>query len=102
MVVSHGATPGGSVDNNNKNVTSRFLVHVKRFKELIWLPMSPKLTYFLRHTSVKNSRVKRAWAGVVKRWVTYQEVIRDSVRARPKHGERSWVIAGLVNKIFGL
>ncbi|WZZ24942.1 hypothetical protein YC2023_008343 [Brassica napus] len=28
-------------------------------------------------------------AGVVKGWVTYREVIRDTVRVRPKHGERS-------------
>ncbi|WZY96747.1 hypothetical protein YC2023_069076 [Brassica napus] len=28
-------------------------------------------------------------AGVVEGWVTYREVIRDSVRVRPKHGKRS-------------
>ncbi|WZZ70129.1 hypothetical protein YC2023_081499 [Brassica napus] len=44
---------------------------------------------FIALISVHNSRVKRAWAGVVKGWVTYREVIRDSVRVRPKHGKRS-------------
>ncbi|WZZ07524.1 hypothetical protein YC2023_093445 [Brassica napus] len=29
------------------------------------------------------------WGAVVEGWVTYREVIRDSVRVRPKHGERS-------------
>ena len=61
----------------------------KGLRELIWLPMSPKLTYLFRSTSWKNSRVKRAWTGVVEGWVTYREVIRDSVRVRPKHGKRS-------------
>ncbi|WZY96746.1 hypothetical protein YC2023_069075 [Brassica napus] len=31
----------------------------------------------------------RETAGVVEGWVTYREVIRDSVRVRPKHGKRS-------------
>ena len=69
--------------------TSWFVIYGKGLRELIWLPMSPKLTYLFRSTSWKNSRVKRAWAGVVEGWVTYREVIRDSVRVRPKHGERS-------------
>ena len=61
----------------------------KDLRELIWLPMSPKLTYLFQSTSWKNSRVKRAWAGVMEGWVTYREVIRDSVLVRPKHGKRS-------------
>ena len=43
---------------------------------------------FLSHIHLEL-RDKRAWAGVVKWWVTYREVIRDTVRVRPKHGERS-------------
>ena len=70
-------------------VTSRVVICEKGLRELIWLPMSPKLIYLFRNTSWKNSRVKNAWAGVVEGWVTYREVIRDSVWVRPKHGKRS-------------
>ena len=61
----------------------------KSLRELIWLPMSPKLTYFFCPTSVKNSGVKRAWAGIVKWYVTYRKVICNIVQVRPKHGKMS-------------
>ena len=61
----------------------------KSLRELIWLPMSPMCAYLFHHTSVSNSKIKRAWAEVVKWWMTYRKVIRDTVLVRPKHGEIS-------------
>lgn len=61
--------------------------------ELIWLSVSPNLTYFFRHIFIYNSRVKRHWIEVVKTWVTCREVIRDIIWVRPKHGENQVVIA---------
>uniref|UniRef100_A0A0D3D2J3 F-box protein At3g26010-like beta-propeller domain-containing protein n=1 Tax=Brassica oleracea var. oleracea TaxID=109376 RepID=A0A0D3D2J3_BRAOL len=45
--------------------------------------------------------LKGVSSGVVEGWVTYREVIRDSMRVRPKHGKRSggdcrlWVVGAL-------
>ncbi|WZZ26277.1 hypothetical protein YC2023_009678 [Brassica napus] len=36
-----------------------------------------------------SNKIDEPNSGVVEGWVTYQEVIRDSVRVRPKHGKRS-------------
>ncbi|WZZ23652.1 hypothetical protein YC2023_007053 [Brassica napus] len=33
--------------------------------------------------------LQRIYYFTLERWVTYREVIRDSVRVRPKHGKRS-------------
>ncbi|WZZ65343.1 hypothetical protein YC2023_076713 [Brassica napus] len=46
--------------------------------------------------SLRGGVGKRAWAGLVKKWVTYREVIRDTVRVRPKHRE-SYVIRRLLS-----
>ena len=54
----------------------------KGLRGLIWLPMSLKLTYFFRHTSVSNFKVKCAWAGVVKWWMIYRKVICHTMQVR--------------------
>ncbi|WZZ85540.1 hypothetical protein YC2023_114119 [Brassica napus] len=38
--------------------------------------------------AISNSKVKHAWDVVVKGWVSYRKVMCDTVRVRPKHGER--------------
>ncbi|WZY85673.1 hypothetical protein YC2023_032057 [Brassica napus] len=40
-------------------------------------------------TSVYKSRAKHAWARVVKRWLTYRKMIRDTMQVRRKYGEKS-------------
>ncbi|WZY86725.1 hypothetical protein YC2023_033109 [Brassica napus] len=40
-------------------------------------------------------------SGVVEGWVTYREVIRDSVRVRPKHGKRSGGDCRVSKQLFG-
>lgn len=52
--------------------------------------MSPKCTYLFRHTSVYNSRIKRILVGIVEEWMNYRKVIRNIVRVKPKHGEKSY------------
>lgn len=61
----------------------------KNLKELIWLYISPKLTYFFRHTSIENFIVKHVWDKVIEGWVIYRKVICDSVRVRSKHEKKS-------------
>ena len=56
---------------------------------MIWLFISPKCTYFFQAYIRLESRVKYVWASVVEGWVIYQEVIRDIVQVKSKHGERS-------------
>ncbi|CAA7028757.1 unnamed protein product [Microthlaspi erraticum] len=59
--------------------------------------MSTKCTYLFGQRSISNSRVKRAWSGVVERWVTSREVVSETVGEA--HGpiwtceprERAWV-----------
>ncbi|CAA7029436.1 unnamed protein product [Microthlaspi erraticum] len=59
--------------------------------------MSTKCTYLFGQRSISNSRVKRAWAGVVEGWVTFREVVSETVGEA--HGprwacgprERAWV-----------
>ncbi|CAA7054964.1 unnamed protein product [Microthlaspi erraticum] len=41
--------------------------------------MSTKCTYLFGQRSISNSRVKRAWAGVVEGWVTFWEVVSETV-----------------------
>ena len=63
---------------------------LKGLKELIWLYMSTKCTYFFGQPSKKNSKVKRAWTGVVEGCLTYQEVIRDIMWVKPKYKTLSY------------
>ncbi|CAA7042038.1 unnamed protein product [Microthlaspi erraticum] len=59
--------------------------------------MSTKCTYLFGQRSISNSRVKRAWAGVVEGWVTFREVVSETVgeahgpRWACGPGERAWV-----------
>ena len=76
------------------------IMYVESLMEFIWLLRSLKCAYFFRHTSVQNSRVKRAWTGIVKRWMTYQKVIYGTMWVRLKHEKKVVVIAWSINMIF--
>ncbi|CAA7038410.1 unnamed protein product [Microthlaspi erraticum] len=52
--------------------------------------MSTKCTYLFGQRSISNSRVKRAWAGVVEGWVTFREVVSETVSSSPPTTFSGW------------
>ncbi|WZZ78879.1 hypothetical protein YC2023_099451 [Brassica napus] len=100
--------PGGSSHHREESVSLCMMLHLfskKSQARFVALPVGEKsrLAELVSHHgsdprgvlrrvvghNEDNSRVKRAWDGVVKGWVTYQEVICDTLRVKPKHRERS-------------
>ncbi|WZY85686.1 hypothetical protein YC2023_032070 [Brassica napus] len=62
---------------------------INLFLEFLLLKISGELSLYLPSDLQLNSKVKHAWAGIVKGWVTYRKVIRDTVQVRSKYKEMS-------------